>query len=309
MSVAPRQVRKHYFFANFEFTLMALPALLILFIFNYLPMAGIVIAFKRFRANLGFFGSPWVGLQNFSFFFKSQDAWRITRNTMAYNAVFIILGLVISVAFALMLFELTSRAVLKLYQTVFFFPYFLSWVVVGYVLYAFLNMQYGLLNGLLHALGSQQVQWYIRPGYWPFILVLMNLWKSVGYFSVIYYAGLMGIDKELFEACVIDGANKWQTITRISVPLLSPLMIALLILQIGRIFYADFGLFYNLPRDIGTLYPTTDVIDTYVFRSLRVTGEIGMSSAANFYQALVGFTLVVVSNGVVRRISPEHALF
>ncbi|MGA2975810.1 MAG: ABC transporter permease subunit [Spirochaetia bacterium] len=309
MSVAARRIRKHYFLANFEFTLMALPALLILLVFNYLPMAGIVIAFKRFRANLGFFGSPWVGFQNFSFFFKSQDAWRITRNTMAYNAVFIILGLVISVAFALMLFELTSRAVLKLYQTVFFFPYFLSWVVVGYVLYAFLNMQYGLLNGLLHALGAQQVQWYIRPGYWPFILVLMNLWKSVGYFSVIYYAGLMGIDKELFEACVIDGANKWQTITRISVPLLSPLIIALLILQIGRIFYADFGLFYNLPRDIGTLYPTTDVIDTYVFRSLRVTGEIGMSSAANFYQALVGFTLVVVSNGVVRRISPDHALF
>ncbi len=299
----------HYFRANLPFTIMALPALLLLLVFNYLPMAGIVIAFKRFRVNLGFFGSPWVGLQNFRFFFQSQDAWRITRNTLGYNAIFIVLGLVIAVAFALMLFELTNRATLKFYQTVFFFPYFLSWVVVGYVVYAFLSMQYGLANNLLRILGKPAVQWYIAPGNWPPILIFMNLWKTVGYFSVIYYAGLMGIDRELFEACVIDGANKWQTITRISVPLLSNLMVALVILQIGRIFYADFGLFYNLPRDIGTLYPTTDVIDTYVFRSLRVTGDIGMSSAANFYQAIVGFTLVLVSNGVVRRISPEHALF
>jgi putative aldouronate transport system permease protein len=300
---------RRYFRANLQFTLMALPALLLLFVFNYLPMAGIVIAFKRFRANLGFFGSPWVGLQNFRFFFESQDAWRITRNTLAYNAAFIILGLVIAVIFALMLFEITDRGLLKFYQTVFFFPYFLSWVVVGYVLYAFLNMQFGLLNGLIRSLGGAEVQWYISPGYWPGILIFMNLWKTVGYFSVIYYAGLMGIDRELFEACVIDGASKWQTITRISVPLITNLMIALVILQIGKIFYADFGLFYNLPRDIGNLYPTTDVIDTYVFRSLRVTGEIGMSSAANFYQAIIGFLLVLISNGVVRRISPDHALF
>jgi putative aldouronate transport system permease protein len=301
--------RPHHFRKNLPFTLMALPGVLLLFVFSYMPMAGIVIAFKRFRANLGFFGSPWVGLQNFRFFFESQDAWRITRNTLAYNAAFIVLGLVISVIFALMLFELTNKAALKFYQTVFFFPYFLSWVVVGYVLYAFLHTQFGLLNGLLRALGGKEVQWYISPGYWPAILVFMNLWKTVGYFSVIYYAGLMGIDRELFEACVIDGASKLQTITRISVPLISNLMIALVILQIGKIFYADFGLFYNLPRDIGNLYPTTDVIDTYVFRSLRVTGEIGMSSAANFYQAIIGFILVLTSNWVVRRMSPDHALF
>jgi putative aldouronate transport system permease protein len=304
----PRR-RKRYFKANLEFTLLALPAMACLFIFNYLPMAGIVIAFKRFRVNLGFLRSPWVGLDNFRFFFESQDAWRITRNTLGYNAIFIILGLVVSVAFALMLFELTNRMVLKVYQTVFFFPYFLSWVVVGYVLYAFLDMQYGLLNGLLKTVGVEQIQWYLSPKYWPPILIIMNLWKTIGYFSVIYYAGLMGIDKELYEACVIDGANKWQTIAHISVPLLSPLIVAMVILQIGRIFYADFGLFYNLPRDIGTLYPSTDVIDTYVYRSLRVTGEIGIASAANFYQALVGFVLVIVSNGVVRRINPDHALF
>jgi putative aldouronate transport system permease protein len=301
--------RPHHFRANLPFTLMALPGVLALLVFSYLPMAGIVIAFKRFKANLGFFGSPWVGLQNFRFFFESQDAWRITRNTLAYNAAFIVLGLVISVIFALMLFELTNKAALKFYQTVFFFPYFLSWVVVGYVLYAFLHTEFGLLNGLIRALGGTEVQWYITPRYWPAILIFMNLWKTVGYFSVIYYAGLMGIDKELFEACVIDGASKLQTICRISVPLISNLMIALVILQIGKIFYADFGLFYNLPRDIGNLYPTTDVIDTYVFRSLRVTGEIGMSSAANFYQAIIGFILVLGSNWAVRRMSPDHALF
>lgn len=305
----PDRRKSRHFRANLPFTLMALPAMVLLFIFNYLPMAGIVIAFKRFRVNLGFFRSPWVGLQNFSFFFQSQDAWRITRNTLGYNAVFIILGLVISVAFALMLFEITSRGALRFYQTVFFFPYFLSWVVVGYVLYAFLSMQYGLANGLLRALGATPIQWYIVPGYWPPILVFMNLWKTVGYFSVIYYAGLMGIDKELFEAAVIDGAGKVQTMTHISIPLLSNLMVALVILQIGRIFYADFGLFYNLPRDIGTLYPAVDVIDTYVFRSLRVTGDIGMSSAANFYQAIVGFVLVLGSNWLVRAVSREHALF
>jgi putative aldouronate transport system permease protein len=288
---------------------MALPAVLFLLIFNYLPMVGLVVAFKRFKVNLGFFRSPWVGLDNFRFFFESQDAWRITRNTLGYNAIFISLGLVVSVAFALMLYEVTRRAWVKFYQTVFFFPYFLSWVVVGYTLYAFLDMRFGILNNLIVALGGKSIQWYIRPGYWPPILVFMNLWKTVGYFSVIYYAGLMGIDRELYEAAVIDGASKPQTIFRISIPLLSHLMVALVLLQIGRIFYADFGLFYHLPRDVGPLYPATDVIDTYVFRSLRVTGDIGMASAANFYQAIVGFVLVLGSNLTVRRLSPEHALF
>jgi putative aldouronate transport system permease protein len=208
-----------------------------------------------------------------------------------------------------MLYEITHRGAVKFYQTVFFFPYFLSWVVVGYTLYAFLNMRLGILNNLIAALGGQEMQWYTTPSYWPPILIFMNLWKTVGYFSVIYYAGLMGIDKELFEAATIDGASKLQTIRRISIPMLSHLMIILVILQIGRIFYADFGLFYHLPKDIGMLYETTDVIDTYVFRALRVTGDIGMASAANFYQAIMGFTLVMTSNLIVRKVSYEHALF
>ncbi|MBT3276039.1 MAG: sugar ABC transporter permease [Spirochaetales bacterium] len=294
---------------NIEFTLMALPALIFLFIFNYLPMAGIIIAFKRFRVNLGFFKSPWAGFDNFDFFFKSQDAWRITRNTLAYNATFIVIGLIVSVTFALMLYEIKRRGAVKIYQTVFFFPYFLSWVVVGYTLYSFLNMRYGILNNLIVSLGGQEMMWYTTPAYWPPILVFMNLWKTIGYFSVIYYAGLMGIDKEMFEAATIDGASKMQTIRHISIPMLSHLMMVLVILQIGRIFYADFGLFYHLPKDIGLLYKTTDVIDTYVFRALRVTGDIGMASAANFYQALMGFLLVITSNLIVRKVSYEHALF
>ncbi|MGQ9631004.1 MAG: ABC transporter permease [bacterium] len=306
---AARGARLLNFEKNLELSLMALPALVLIFIFSYLPMFGIIIAFKTFKVNLGFLKSPWVGLKNFDFFFASQDAWRITRNTIGYNAAFIVLGLIISVAFALMLHEITRRAYIKFYQTVFFFPYFLSWVVAGYMLFAFLNMQYGILNGLLKALGLEPVQWYIEPEYWPPILIFMYLWKTVGYFSVIYYAGLMGIDRELYEAAAVDGASRWQMIARISIPLLSPLMIILVILEIGRIFYADFGLFYHLPRDIGMLYPTTDVIDTYVYRALKITGEIGMASAVNFYQAIVGFLLVVTSNYIVRKISSEHALF
>ena len=304
---------KNHFVSNFmkniEFSLMALPAVVFLFIFNYLPMAGIVIAFKQFRVNLGFFKSPWTGFDNFDFFFKSQDAWRITRNTLGYNVAFILIGLVVSVTFALMLYEIKRRGPVKLYQTVFFFPYFLSWVVVGYTLYSFLNMRYGILNNIIVSLGGKEMQWYTTPAYWPPILVSMNLWKTIGYFSVIYYAGLMGIDKQMFEAATIDGASKIQTIRHISIPMLSHLMMVLIILQIGRIFYADFGLFYHLPKDIGLLYRTTDVIDTYVFRALRVTGDIGMASAANFYQALMGFLLVMTSNFVVRKISYEHALF
>lgn len=289
--------------------IMAVPAVALLFVFNYIPMGGLIIAFKEFKANLGFIKSPWAGLKNFDFFFSSQDAWRITRNTLGYNSAFIILGLILSVAFALMLNEISNRKILKFYQTVFFFPYFLSWVVVGYALYAFLNMDEGVLNNVLKWFGLRPRSWYTDYRYWPGILISVNLWKTVGYFSVIYYAGLMGIDKQLFEAARIDGANKWQIITNISIPMLKPLIVLLVILQIGRIFYADFGLFYYMPRNIGLLYGTTDVIDTYVFRALRVTGNIGMASAANFYQSIMGFLLVLISNLVVKKINSENALF
>ncbi|MFP4385045.1 MAG: ABC transporter permease [Spirochaetia bacterium] len=292
-----------------QMSIMALPAMITLFIFNYIPMAGIIIAFKRFRVNLGIFKSPWVGFENFDFFFSSQYAWRITRNTLGYNTVFIFLGLVLSVFIALVLYEVTNRGMIKIYQTIFLVPYFLSWVVVSYVLLAFLSTRYGILNNWFEALGSDGRQWYVEAKHWPAILTSMYLWKHVGYFSIIYYAGLMGIDRELFESAAIDGASKVQTIRHISIPLLSNLMVILVLLQVGKIFYADFGLFYQLPRQIGSLFSTTDVIDTYVYRALRVTGDIGLAGAVNFYQAMVGFILVLVSNLIVGKISKEHALF
>ncbi len=294
---------------TFQMSIMALPAVATLFIFNYIPMAGIIIAFKRFRVNLGIFRSPWVGFENFDFFFSSQYAWRITRNTLGYNGAFIFLGLVISVFIALVLYEVTNRMLIKMYQTILLFPYFLSWVVVSYVLLAFLSTRYGILNTWFQALGLESKQWYVEAGHWPGILTSMYLWKHVGYFSIIYYAGLMGIDRELFESAAIDGASKVRIIRHISIPLLSNLMVILVLLQVGKIFYADFGLFYQLPRQIGILFPTTDVIDTYVYRALKVTGDIGLAGAVNFYQAIVGFILVLVSNLAVGKISKEHALF
>ena len=288
---------------------MAAPATLLFLVFNYAPMLGIVIAFKRLRVDKGFLGSPWVGFDNFRFFFESQDAWRITRNTVLLNSLFIIVGLAVALALALMLFELRSRLALKIFQTVFFFPFFLSWVVVGYMLYAFLNIELGIGNRLLEYFGIHAVSWYTSPEYWRFILVSIYVWKSSGYFAVIYYSGILGIDGEYYEAAAIDGANKLQVIFKIILPLLSPVITVVVLLQIGKIFFADFGLFYFTTRDIGNLYPTTDVIDTYVYRSLRVTGDIGMASAAGFYQSVVGFFLVVVSNLVVRKTNPDNALF
>lgn len=296
-------------YGKLELLMMCAPVALIVFFINYLPMFGIIIAFKNYRVDKGFFGSDWVGFKNFYFLFGSQDAWRITRNTIGFNLAFIVMGLVISVAFALMLNEITKKVFIKFYQTVMFFPYFLSWVVAGYMLFAFLNMNLGIINNVLKNYGIEQVAWYSEAKYWPFILILVYIWKSAGYFSIIYYSGLMSIDSEYYEAAAIDGANKLQMVRHISIPLITPLIIVMVLLQVGRIFYSDFGMFWNLPMQSGMLFETTDVIDTYVFRSFRVTGQIGMASAAGFYQSVVGFILVVCSNLIVKRMNPENALY
>lgn len=294
--------------------LMALPATLWFLFFSYLPMFGVVIAFKQYRYSRdGFWASiiesKWVGLKNFQFLFSTNDAYIITRNTLMYNLVFIIAGLVLSVAMAIVLSEIANKKMAKLYQTGMFLPYFLSWVIVGYFVFSFLSFDKGLLNHLITSFGGTPIQWYNDKTYWPLILVLVNLWKSVGYSSVVYLAAIMGIDKSLYEAAMIDGASKWQQIVHITLPLLKPLMTILTLLAIGRIFYADFGLFYQVPRDSGTLYSVTNVIDTYVYRGLKTTGEIGMSTAAGLYQSVVGFILVMVSNYIVRKFDKENALF
>ncbi|MCJ8013045.1 ABC transporter permease subunit [Paenibacillus sp. KQZ6P-2] len=293
---------------------MVLPGAIWFFFFSYLPLAGTVVAFKEYRFNRdGFWASitssKWVGWDNFKFLFSTNDAYTITRNTLLYNIAFIFLGLILSVAMAILLSELVNKKMAKIYQTGMFLPYFLSWVIVGYFAFSFLSMDRGLFNQILGWFGVEPISWYSEPKYWPFILIFVSMWKSVGYNSVVYLASIMGIDKSLYEAAMIDGASKWQRIRHITIPMLSPIITIMTLLAVGRIFYADFGLFYQVPRDSGTLYSVTNVIDTYVYRGLKTTGEIGMSAAAGLYQSVVGFVLVMVSNFIVRKIDKDSALF
>lgn len=288
---------------------MALPPALFIFVFSYLPMLGLIIAFKDFKVSKGILGSAWCGLKNFKFFFQSTDAWIVLRNTIGINLLFIALTLVVSVAIALMLNELRSRRTVKTIQTIMFFPYFLSWVVVSYMLYAFLNHNYGIINTALAALGLPSVAWYSESKYWPWILTFMYIWKNAGYNAIIYYASIMGIDESYYEAAAIDGATRRQITWRITLPLLKKIIICMTLLQIGRVMYSDFGLFYQLPRDMGALFSTTQVLDTYIFRMLRVTGNVGVSAAVGCFQAIVGFILIMTANGIVRKIDKESAMF
>ncbi|GHV47494.1 hypothetical protein AGMMS49546_37170 [Spirochaetia bacterium] len=294
---------------NLGLLLLCAPGLLFFLIFNYIPMAGFILAFKNFNIGKGIFGSDWSGFDNFRFLIFSADIWRITLNTLVYNIVFIVLNLIVSLIFALVLDEIRSRTAVKIYQTIMFFPHFVSWVVAGFMLYAFLQSRSGLLNQLIGLFGITPKQWYQKADYWPAILTVAFLWKNVGYSTLIYYAGLLAIDRTLYEAAAIDGAKHRHIVFKIKLPSLSPLITIMIIMKIGQIFYADFGMFYNLPRDIGILYRTTDVIDTYVFRSLKVTGNIGMGTAAGLFQAVIGLLLVLITNYIVTKTDPDKALF
>jgi putative aldouronate transport system permease protein len=294
---------------NGALLLLTMPFVLYTVLFSYVPMFGAVLAFKRLMFNKGFLGSPWVGWNNFKFFFTSPDAWRVTRNTVGYNAVFIITGLVAAVAVALLLFELTNKPLKKVYQTIMFIPYFFSWVVVAFMAYAFLNSRSGLLNIFLKSIGLPALDWYNNPAPWVAIFPVINLWKSVGMSAIIYYAALVGIEPAYFEAARIEGANRLQVARYVTLPFLYPLITILTILAIGSIFSADFGLFYQLPMNNSILYPTTDVIDTYVYRALINLGNVGMSTAVGLYKSLVGFVLVVASNAIVKKYAPENSLF
>ncbi|RCX18198.1 putative aldouronate transport system permease protein [Fontibacillus phaseoli] len=294
--------------------LMVLPGALWFLFFSYMPMFGTIIAFKQYRFSRdGFWASivnsKWVGWDNFKFLFSTDDAYIITRNTLLYNVAFIIIGLILSVLMAVVLSEIANKRLAKVYQTGMFLPYFLSWVIVGYFAFSFLSSERGLLNQVFQSLGWESMQWYNDPKVWPYILILVYLWKAVGYNSVVYLAAIMGIDKSLYEAAMIDGASKFQQIRNITIPLLTPIITIMTLLAVGKIFYADFGLFYQVPRDSGTLYSVTNVIDTYVYRGLKTTGEIGMSTAAGLYQSVVGFVLVMTSNYIVRKFDKDSALF
>jgi len=290
--------------------LIALPGIAYLIINNYVPMMGVFLAFKDFSYMKGIFKSDWCGFKNFEFLFRTKDAWIMTRNTILYNVAFIIIGTVMAIIVAILMCELGERLRVKFFQAALLLPNLLSWVVIGFIAYAFLNADTGFVNNtVLEFLGIDPVSWYSYAGAWPAILIIVNLWKNLGYQSIIFMASISGIDKALYEAAAIDGASKIKQVFSITLPLLKPTVITLTLMSIGRIFYSDFGLFYQVPQNSGALFSTTQTIDTYVYRGLMELNDVGMSAAAGLYQSLVGFILVMAANAIVRKVDSDNALF
>ena len=272
-------------------------------------MPGIILAFKKYTAKLGIYRSPWNGLKNFTYLFSTPDAFVITRNTILYNVAFIIINLIFAVAVAIILSELTGK-LKKAYQSIILLPHLLSAVIISYLVFAFLSADNGFINNsILGPLKKDPIGWYDNAKYWPFILVFVNLWKGIGYNCIIYLSTILGFDRSYYEAARIDGASKWKQITKITLPLLRPTIIMLSLMAVGRIFYSDFGLFYQVPRNSGALFPVTNTIDTYVYRALIEQGDITKSAAAGVYQSLVGFILILSANLLVRKLDPDSALF
>lgn len=292
------------------FYLMVLPGLLYLVINNYIPMFGIVIAFKKLNFAKGIFASEWCGFENFRFLFATKDAWSITRNTILYNIAFFLVGTIMAIALAIFINEITSKKASKFYQTAILLPYLMSWVIVGYLSYAFLSSDTGLINNsILKLFGLESVNFYQKKEYWPYILILVNLWKNVGYSMIIYFSSIVGISADYYEAAKIDGANKWQQIKSVTLPLLKPTVITMFILSVGQVFRSDFGLFYQVPRNSGSLYSVTRTIDVYVYQALMKNSDFAMSSAASVYQSVCGFILIIIANKIVRKYQKESALF
>ncbi len=290
--------------------LLALPGFIYLIINNYMPMFGITIAFKDLNFRKGLLKSEWVGFKNFEYLFRSKDAMLITRNTVLYNLLFIFLGVFIGILLAICLNEIRSKGLLRAYQSAILIPFLMSWVIASYLVYAILAPDVGLLNTqILPLFGAKAVNWYTTLKPWPAILTLANLWKSAGFSSVIYYSSIISISTDYYEAAKIDGATKWDEIKHITLPLLRPTIITLTILNLGRIFSSDFGLFYQVPKNSGVLYPVTRTLDVYVYNALMNNNDFAMSSAASVYQAIVGFIFIMIANGVIRKVSREDALF
>lgn len=302
--------KKSGFKKNAPLMLIALPGIAYLIINNYIPICGLFLAFKDYNFMKGVFKSDWCGFNNFKFLFATKDALIMTRNTLLYNIAFIIFGTIFSIIIAIMLCELGKRMRVKLFQAALLLPNLLSWVVIGFVAYAFLNADTGFINNtILAGLGKDSIAWYTYQAAWPAILVIVFLWKNAGYQSIVYMSSIGGIDSSLYEAAALDGATKMQQIFQITLPMLKPTIITLVLMSIGRIFYSDFGLFYQVPQNSGALYNVTQTIDTYVYRGLMELNDVGMSAAAGFYQSIVGFILVLIANTIVRKIDSDNALF
>lgn len=306
--------RKKWHRDDTELTLLALPTLIWYLLFSFLPMFGVLIAFKRYQVFPGksflynLIHSEWVGFDNFQYLIKSNSLFVLLRNTIGYNLVFILLGIVISVSLAIMISLIYSKRKSKAYQTAMFFPHFLSWVVVSYFVFSFLSYDKGILNSILEAFGKEPIQWYMEAKYWPLILLFMNLWKTVGYSTVVYLASITGIDPSLYEAAVVDGASKWQQVKSITLPSLKPIVIMMFILNAGRIFYSDFGLFYQVTRGVpASLYDVASTIDTYVYNAL-LTSPIGMTSAATVFQSVACCITILLANWIVKKIDDDYAI-
>ena len=288
---------------------MMLPGFIYLLINNYIPMAGLVIAFKRFNYSKGIWGSDWCGFSNFTYLFRTNDALNIVRNTLGYNLTFILLGNLLAVTVAVMLNFLRGNMNKKGYQTLILIPYLISMVVVSYIVYGFLSQDNGFLNSLFVKMGGEKISWYTETKYWPFILVIVNLWKGFGYSSILYYATVIGIDSSLYEAATVDGANRWKQVWHVTLPGLKGTIITMVLLAIGRMFYSDFGLFYQVPMRSGLLSSVTDTIDVFVYKGLTQLNDVGRASAAGFLQSVLGFVLVLTANFIVRKVDEDSALF
>lgn len=294
---------------NLQLLTMNLPGIILLTLFSYLPMFGLILAFKKYKASTGFFGSPWVGLENFKFFLTAGVLGRLLKNTVGLNLFFLLCNTIITIVLALLLYEVKNRIAVKMIQTIIFLPFIVSWVAASYALYANISDVNGIINGILQTLGREKIAWYTTPQYWPVILLICHLWKNIGYGTIIYYGNLISIDKSYFEAAQLDGATRIQMMRHIALPFIRPIVTMFFILSLGRVFSADFGMFFYMTKNSSLLYSTTDVIDTYVYRALRVTGDVGMSTAVGLCQSVVGFIILVAANKIAMKYSEEGAVF
>jgi putative aldouronate transport system permease protein len=304
-----RNRRLQHAWNNRYLYLMLIPAVVYVIIFAYLPMGGIVIAFKRFNYIKGIFGSDWVGLKNFKFLFMSNKLWFLTRNTLLYNLAFIAVGMLCEVSLAVFINEIRRRRYKRLFQSFIFLPYFISWVVVAGIVQAMLGYEYGMINNVLESIGIGRLNIYANANLWPPLLVMIRVWKATGYGSIVYLAAITGIDQELYEAAAIDGANLWQRIWKITLPSLLPTMIIMFLLAMGQVFRGDFGLFYQMVGNNAALLPKTDILDLFIYRALASTSDIGMASAAGLFQSVLCFITIMTVNGIIKKSQPDYSLF
>ena len=288
---------------------MICPAVILTIVMAYLPMSGLVLAFKNYRFDLGVFGSDWSGIENFRYLFESGTGWLITKNTIVYNLVNLITSQLLAIAIAIFISEINKKVFKKVSQSLIFLPYFISWVIVGTFVFAIFNYETGLLNSIIKAFGGDPVNVYEMPGIWPVIIACFNSWKWCGYNSVIYIAAIVGVDAEIYEAASVDGANIFQRIRNITLPSIRATVITMLLLNVGRILRGDFEMFYQIVGQNGQLFNATDVIDTYVFRSLLQNSNLGMSAAASLYQSVLCFVIIIIVNKIVKKVDESNALF